>query len=80
MKFISWNVNGIRAVLKRNFHEFVNEVNPDILCLQETKASPEQVELNLPGYFKYWNAAEKKGYAGTARLKSKKYYIKCSSV
>jgi exodeoxyribonuclease-3 len=66
MKLISWNVNGIRAVLKRNFHEFVEEVNPDILCLQETKASPEQVELELPGYHEFWNAAEKKGYAGTA--------------
>jgi len=66
MKLISWNVNGIRAVLKRNFGEFVEEANPDILCLQETKASPEQVELELSGYFHFWNAAEKKGYAGTA--------------
>lgn len=66
MKFISWNVNGIRAVLKRDFLEFVSTTNPDVLCIQETKASPEQVELELPGYFHFWNAAEKKGYAGTA--------------
>lgn len=65
MKFISWNVNGIRAVLKRDFLEIVNKVNPDILCIQETKASPEQVDLDLSGYYGFWNAAEKKGYSGT---------------
>lgn len=66
MKFISWNVNGIRAVLKRDFLEFVSTVTPEVLCIQETKASPEQVELELPGYHHFWNAAQKKGYAGTA--------------
>ena len=66
-KFISWNVNGIRAVIKKGFLNFVKQYNPDILCLQETKAKPEQVELNLPQYpYKYWNWAEKKGYSGTA--------------
>ena len=67
MKLISWNVNGIRAVLKKNFLEFVETEKPDILCLQETKAEPQQVELNLPAYpHKLWNSAEKKGYSGTA--------------
>ena len=66
-KFISWNVNGIRAAIKKGFLDFVEKYNPDILCLQETKARPEQVELELPRYpFKYWNWAEKKGYSGTA--------------
>jgi exodeoxyribonuclease-3 len=67
MKIISWNVNGIRAVLKKNFMEFMNEHNPDIICLQETKASEEQVDLKLENYpYKYWNSAVKKGYSGTA--------------
>ena len=66
-KLISWNVNGIRAAIKKGFLNFVEKYNPDILCLQETKARPEQVELELPKYpFKYWNSAEKKGYSGTA--------------
>ena len=64
----SWNVNGIRAVLKKNFEEFVLEHDPDVLCLQETKARPEQVELplTLSHYKTYWNSAEKAGYSGTA--------------
>ena len=67
MKIISWNVNGIRAVIKKGFYDFVKENNPDILCLQETKANKEQVELQLDDYpFQYWNSAEKKGYSGTA--------------
>lgn len=68
MKLISWNVNGIRAVLKKNFTEFVTEHQPDALCLQETKARAEQVDLPLEmgGYHAYWNAAEKPGYSGTA--------------
>ena len=67
MKIISWNVNGIRAVLKKGFLEFVSKENPDIICIQETKASPEQVDLNLDDYpYKYWNSAIKKGYSGTA--------------
>ena len=66
-KLISWNVNGIRAAIKKGFLDFVEKYNPDILCLQETKARPEQVELELSRYpFKYWNWAEKKGYSGTA--------------
>jgi exodeoxyribonuclease-3 len=68
MKLTSWNVNGLRAVLKKNFTDFVTSHNPDILCLQETKARPEQVELplELAGYRNYWNSAEKAGYSGTA--------------
>ena len=67
MKLISWNVNGIRAALKKDFVAYVESQQPDILCLQETKAHPDQVEHPvLPGYHDYWNSAEKKGYSGTA--------------
>ena len=67
MKLYSWNVNGIRAVLnKGTFQTFMAEHQPDVLCLQETKAKPEQVELDLPGYHVYWNSADKAGYSGTA--------------
>lgn len=66
VKLISWNVNGIRAVLKKNFWEFFEKEMPDILCLQETKATPDQVDIDLPGYQAYWNSADKKGYSGTA--------------
>jgi exodeoxyribonuclease-3 len=63
----SWNVNGIRAVLKKDmFLPFLATENPDILCLQETKAKEEQVELSLPGYKQFWNSAAKLGYSGTA--------------
>jgi exodeoxyribonuclease III len=66
-RLISWNVNGIRAVMKKNlFFPFLEEYKPDILCLQETKAQQEQVELDLPNYFDYWHSAEKKGYSGAA--------------
>ncbi|MDO8571937.1 MAG: exodeoxyribonuclease III [bacterium] len=66
MKLISWNVNGIRAVLGKGFHEFLSEHDPDILCIQETKAHPDQVNLELDGYHHFWNSAVKKGYSGTA--------------
>lgn len=67
MKLYSWNVNGIRAVLnKGTFQSFITEHQPDILCLQETKAKPDQVEIDLPGYEMYWNSADKAGYSGTA--------------
>jgi len=67
MKIVSWNVNGIRAVLKKGFLDFMNNYKPDIICIQETKASPEQVDLDLNQYpYKYWNSAQKKGYSGTA--------------
>lgn len=67
MKLISWNVNGLRAVLRKNFLEFLDAEQPDILCLQETKCSPDQVEQLWPAqYTTYWNSAERKGYSGTA--------------
>ncbi len=67
MRIISWNVNGIRAVHKKNlFVPFVDEYKPDILCLQETKAEQSQSPVDLADYEEYWNSAEKKGYSGTA--------------
>ena len=67
MKLISWNVNGLRAVLKKKFLEFLAAEQPDILCLPETKCTPDQVEQLWPAHFTaYWNSAEKKGYSGTA--------------
>ena len=67
MKFISWNVNGIRAVIKKGFYDFINKYNPDIVCIQETKARKEQVDLQLINYpYQYWNSAIKKGYSSTA--------------
>ena len=69
MKLISWNVNGIRASLKKGFRQFVEQEQPDVLCLQETKAEPSQVELGWVeelGYHHYWSCAEKKGYSGTS--------------
>jgi exodeoxyribonuclease-3 len=65
-KFVSWNVNGIRACIKKGFMDFFNEVNADIFCLQETKLSEGQLDLNLSQYKQYWNYANKKGYSGTA--------------
>ncbi len=65
-KFISWNVNGIRACVQKGFLESFKELDADIFCLQETKLQAGQIELELPGYHQYWNYAEKKGYSGTA--------------
>lgn len=72
MKIISWNVNGIRSILKKGFMDFIHAYNPDILCLQETKASQDDVSLDLPQYHAYWNAAQKKGYSGTCVFTKKK--------
>ncbi len=67
VKIVSWNVNGIRAVLRKNFLEFLEEENPDVLCLQETKATAADVEPVWPGHYGvHWNSAIKKGYSGTA--------------
>ena len=66
MKLVSWNVNGIRAVLTKGFEDFFKNVNADIFCIQETKCQEGQVELEFDGYESYWNSAEKKGYSGTA--------------
>ena len=72
MKFISWNVNGIRACVGKGFLDFFNEVDADIFCLQETKLQAGQIELDLEGYEQYWNYADKKGYSGTAIFTKKK--------
>ena len=66
MRFISWNVNGLRACLGKGWMEFFNQTGADFFCLQETKLQEGQVSLDLPGYAQYWNYAEKKGYSGTA--------------
>ena len=65
-KFISWNVNGLRACVTKGFMDFFNEIDADIFCVQETKLQDGQIDLDLPGYHQYWNYAEKKGYSGTA--------------
>ena len=66
MKLVTWNVNGLRACLNKGFLNFFHSVDADVVCLQETKLQPHQIELELPGYELYWNSAEKKGYSGTA--------------
>lgn len=66
MKFISWNVNGLRAVMGKNFMEEFAKLDADFFCLQETKLQEGQIRMELPGYHQYWNYAEKKGYSGTA--------------
>lgn len=72
MKFISWNVNGIRACITKGFLDYFKEVDADIFCLQETKLQEGQIDLNLEGYYEYWNYAQKKGYSGTAIFTKKK--------
>ncbi|PFO04874.1 exodeoxyribonuclease III [Bacillus sp. AFS076308] len=66
MKLVSWNVNGLRACVKKGFIDYFQEVNADIFCVQETKLQEGQISLDLAGYHQYWNYAEKKGYSGTA--------------
>lgn len=66
MKLISWNVNGIRAAMKKGFLDFAREASPDVLCVQETKMQEGQAEVPLEGYHQYWCSADKKGYSGTA--------------
>ena len=66
MKFISWNVNGIRACVQKGFLDFFQEADADIFCIQETKMQEGQLDLELPGYHQYWNYAVRKGYSGTA--------------
>ena len=72
MKLISWNVNGIRACVKKGFLDYFNEQDADIFCIQETKLQEGQIDLNLEGYYQYWNYAKKKGYSGTAIFSKKK--------
>jgi len=70
MKLISWNVNGLRAVMNKGFKEFFKEIDADMFCIQETKMQEDQIDINIQstieGYYGYWNSAEKKGYSGTA--------------
>ena len=66
MKLISWNVNGLRAIMGKNFMEFFEAADADIFCLQETKLQAGQIEMDLPGYHQYWNYANRRGYSGTA--------------
>ena len=66
MKFISWNVNGLGSCVQKGFLDFFRQADADIFCIQESKMQAGQLELDLPGYFQYWNYAEKKGYSGTA--------------
>ena len=66
MRLISWNVNGLRACVGKNFNEAFDALDADVFCLQETKLQEGQIDLELPGYHQYWNYAEKKGYSGTA--------------
>jgi len=66
MRFVSWNVNGLRACMQKGFMDFFNEVDADFFCLQETKLQAGQIQMDLPCHSQYWNYAEKKGYSGTA--------------
>ncbi len=66
MRLVSWNVNGLRACVKKGFLEFFNDIDADVFCVQETKLQEGQIELELDGYEQYWNYAQKKGYSGTA--------------
>ena len=66
MKLISWNVNGIRACVTKGFLDFFNDIDADIFCIQESKLQAGQIDVELEGYYQYWNYAEKKGYSGTA--------------
>lgn len=72
MKFVSWNVNGLRAVCKKGFDDIFAQMDADFFCLQETKLQEGQIELTFPGYESHWNYAEKKGYSGTATFSRKK--------
>ena len=71
MRLISWNVNGIRACREKGFMDFFQEIDADVFCLQETKLQAGQIEMELPGYYQYWNYAVKKGYSGTALFTKK---------
>lgn len=66
LKLVSWNVNGLRACMNKGFMDTFNDLDADVFCLQETKMQPHQLQLDLPGYYQYWNSADKKGYSGTA--------------
>ncbi len=66
MKLVSWNVNGLRASIRNGFYDTIDQIRPDVLCLQETKVGIDQISVDLPGYKQHWNSAKKRGYSGTA--------------
>ncbi|WAA11014.1 exodeoxyribonuclease III [Fervidibacillus albus] len=72
MKLVSWNVNGLRACVKKGFLDYFHQVDADFFCVQETKLQENQIDLDLPGYWQYWNYAERKGYSGTAIFTKRK--------
>lgn len=72
MKLVSWNVNGIRACVEKGFMDFFKQIDADFFCLQETKLQEGQIDLQTPGYYQYWNYAQKKGYSGTAIFSKEK--------
>jgi len=72
MYLISWNVNGIKSILKKGLIDFIQKENPEVVCLQETRSPREEIHLDLPEYYQYWNKAEKAGYSGTLTLTKKK--------
>ena len=74
MKLVSWNVNGLRAVVNKNFKEIFESIEADVFCLQETKLSEGQLELHFDQYESYWNYADKKGYSGTAVYSRRKVH------
>lgn len=76
MEIFSWNVNGLRACVRKGFLDYFNEINADIFCLQEIKLQEGQIELDMPDYYQYWNYAEKKGYSGTAIFTKEKALTK----
>jgi exodeoxyribonuclease-3 len=80
MKFISWNVNGIRACVQKGFLEFFKEIDADIFCIQESKMQEGQLDLELEGYYQYWNYAEKKGYSGTAIFSKEEAISACYGI
>lgn len=80
MKLISWNVNGLRACVEKGFLDYFKEADADVFCLQETKLQEGQIALELPGYYQYWNYAEKKGYSGTAVFTRKEPLSVCYGI
>lgn len=72
MKLVSWNVNGLRACVRKGFLDYFHKVDADIFCVQETKLQEGQIDLDLDGYYQYWNYAERKGYSGTAVFTKRK--------
>ena len=71
-KFISWNVNGLRACVNKGFFDFFNSTDADVFCIQETKMQKEQADFEFDGYYSFWNSADKKGYSGTLVLSKQK--------